>query len=121
MDDDLKHVRPKRLVGRLASHMDDIADARLRTLSWIEIATVLGPRLDLDLTDIQRAALRLRKAYSRARIGIKDGRIKATPIAVPVTQVPATSVARPGSIDPQAPPESKGFKQRKNFKNIDLD
>ena len=128
---DLK-ATPPRLTGRIARHVEAIADARARGLTWRQIVSAVGPSLGIEMDNPRIAERLVQKAYKRAVRQIEKGKLRAdagaritTPAesVAPQVRPPAGDAAEQttdtGSLPPvpasddgkPAPQERRGFKR----------
>lgn len=92
----LQKLVPGGLPARLAPYLDAITDARMRGITWWQIARELAPDLELAVSHDKkdrRGEKAIREAYARARRAIEQGRLKAVP--VPVTSKPGSAITTP--------------------------
>jgi hypothetical protein len=85
----LSEVVSPKLTGRIAEYVAAITEARLRGVTWAQIATALGPVLGIDLSDLRKAAKAVQHAYKRASSQVAKGRLRTGQGHLP-SQRPAT-------------------------------
>ena len=100
-------LKLRRLTARVAAHMDAIAAARRAGATWGDLAELFGAP----------SGEALRKADSRARQGIREGRLAPIErLPLPPAPAPKPSAAAPGiaaDAGKSEPPARQGFKRIK--------
>ncbi|MGA7178771.1 MAG: hypothetical protein WBX11_04175 [Thiobacillaceae bacterium] len=92
-------VSPK-LTGRIAQYANAITEARLRGVTWGQIAVVLGPDIGLDVSDLRKAAKAVQHAHSRACVQIAKGRLRSGEVVLPSLRSPPSSGTRSRQVTP---------------------
>jgi hypothetical protein len=105
----LKKVVSPRLSARLGEHVLVISEARDRGLTWRQILQEVGPQVGLDPA-AQRAELKLRQGFYRARAQVLKGKLAArcpAPATQPTAPIRASTSATARGLPPPPGVEHK--------------